>query len=283
MVELIIFTGVSGGGKTLAMQCFEESGYQVTDNIPVAIADEYFNIIEKEPNKYKKVALTVSLFNAKETFELALKHKSLETKFVGITCSEAVLNERFRLTRKLHPRQVEGLSLDQCIKEDLTEIRKLRDYFGFFIDTTKLSKNEFRNVIFDTCLENRHKFTVSFYSFGYKISVPQDIETVFDVRLLPNPYWVPELKNKNGFDKEVIDYVLSAPETKEYLKNIIKYLDFYLEELKKNDRNHASIGIACSGGQHRSVVIANYLCEYYSKKYVTNVSHKDLPRKTEEK
>ncbi|MCQ2801513.1 MAG: hypothetical protein MJ222_02505 [Bacilli bacterium] len=283
MVELIIFTGVTGGGKTLAMQCFEESGYQVTDNIPVAVADEYFNIIEKEPNKYKKVALTVSLFNAKETFELALKHKSFETKFVGITCSEAVLNERFRLTRKLHPRQVEGLSLDQCIKEDLAEIRKLRDYFGFFIDTTKLSKNEFRNVIFDTCLENRHKFTVSFYSFGYKISVPQDIETVFDVRLLPNPYWVPELKNKNGFDKEVIDYVLSAPETKEYLKNIIKYLDFYLEELKKNDRNHASIGIACSGGQHRSVVIANYLCEYYSKKYVTNVSHKDLPRKPEEK
>lgn len=283
MVELIIFTGVSGGGKTLGMQCFEESGYQVTDNIPVAVADEYFNIIEKEPNKYKKVALTVSLFNAKETFELALKHKSFETKFVGITCSEAVLNERFRLTRKLHPRQVEGLSLDQCIKEDLAEIRKLRDYFGFFIDTTKLSKNEFRNVIFDTCLENRHKFTVSFYSFGYKISVPQDIETVFDVRLLPNPYWVPELKNKNGFDKEVIDYVLSAPETKEYLKNIIKYLDFYLEELKKNDRNHASIGIACSGGQHRSVVIANYLCEYYSKKYVTNVSHKDLPRKPEEK
>lgn len=283
MVELIIFTGVSGGGKTLGMQCFEESGYQVTDNIPVAVADEYFNVIEKEPDKYKKVALTVSLFNAKETFELALKHKSFETKFVGITCSEAVLNERFRLTRKLHPRQVEGLSLDQCIKEDLAEIRKLRDYFGFFIDTTKLSKNEFRNVIFDTCLENRHKFTVSFYSFGYKISVPQDIETVFDVRLLPNPYWVPELKNKNGFDKEVIDYVLSAPETKEYLKNIIKYLDFYLEELKKNDRNHASIGIACSGGQHRSVVIANYLCEYYSKKYVTNVSHKDLPRKPEEK
>lgn len=283
MVELIIFTGVTGGGKTLAMQCFEESGYQVTDNIPAAVADEYFNVIEKEPNKYKKVALTVSLFNAKETFELALKHKSFETKFVGITCSEAVLNERFRLTRKLHPRQVEGLSLDQCIKEDLAEIRKLRDYFDFFIDTTKLSKNEFRNVIFDTCLENRHKFTVSFYSFGYKISVPQDIETVFDVRLLPNPYWVPELKNKNGFDKEVIDYVLSAPETKEYLKNIIKYLDFYLEELKKNDRNHASIGIACSGGQHRSVVIANYLCEYYSKKYVTNVSHKDLPRKPEEK
>lgn len=283
MVELIIFTGVSGGGKSLAMQCFEESGYYVTDNIPVAVAEDYFNIIENNPKKYAKVALTVTLANAKETFELALKHKNFETKFVGITCSAPVLNERFRLTRKLHPRQVEGLSLDQCIKDDLALVRSLRDYFSIFVDTTKLNKNEFRNVIFDTCLENKHKFTVSFYSFGYKVSVPQDIETVFDVRLLPNPYWVPELRNLTGFDQEVKDYVLKAPETKEYLKNIIKYLDFYLEELKKNDRNHASIGIACSGGQHRSVVIANYLCKYYSKKYVTNVSHKDLPFKQEEK
>lgn len=279
MVELIIFTGVAGGGKTLAMQCFEESGYYVTDNIPVSVVEDYFNVIQEDPNKYKKVALTVTLDNAKETFELALKHKKFNTKFVGVTCSAAALNERFRLTRKLHPKQVKGRSLEKCIEEDISAIRKLRDYFDIFIDTTKLNKNEFRNVVFSTCLETSHKFAVSFYSFGYKVSVPQDIETVFDVRLLPNPFWVPELKEMDGYDQEVIDYVLNAPETKEYLKNVIKYLDFYLEELKKNDRNHASIGIACSGGQHRSVVIANYLCDYYSKKYKTNVSHKDLRRK----
>jgi len=282
MIELIIFTGVGGGGKSLAMQSFEESGYLVTDNLPIAVAEEYFKVIESDPKKYKKVAITVTLENAQETFELAKKHKSFDTKFVGITCAADVLNERFRLTRKLHPRQVEGLSLDECIKDDVNNIRPLREYFDFYIDTTKLSKNEFRNIIFDTCLGHKHKFTVSFYSFGYKVSVPQDIETVFDVRLLPNPFWVPELKHKTGLDKEVIDYVLDAPETKVYLKNIIKYLDFYLEELKKNNRNHTSIGIACSGGQHRSVVISNYLCKYYSKKYVTNVSHKDLVKKVEE-
>lgn len=283
MVELIIFTGVSGGGKTLAMQCFEESGFYVTDNIPVSVVEDYFNEIEKNPSKYQKVALTVTLKNAKETFELALKHKTFNTKFVGITCSKDALNERFRLTRKLHPKQVDGLSLDECIENDLVLVRSLRDFFSIYIDTTKLNKNEFRNVIFDTCIGNKSKFTVSFYSFGYKISVPQDIETVFDVRLLPNPFWVPELKDLNGFDQKVKDYVLNAPETKKYLKNVIAYLDFYLEELEKNDRNHASIGIACSGGQHRSVVIANYLCEYYSKKYITNVSHKDLPNYIKEK
>lgn len=278
MVDLIIFTGVSGGGKTLAMQCFEESGYSVTDNIPLDVVDEYFQKIDKNPDQYEKVALTVTLCNAKQTFELAKKYKNFSTKFVGITCSDTVLNERFRLTKKLHPRQFKGLPLEQCIQDDIALVRTLRDYFDVYIDSSKLNKNEFRNIIFNICLGSKHKFTISFYSFGYRVSVPQDIETVFDVRLLPNPYWVPELKNLNGFDKPVIDYVLNAPETQEYLKHIIEYLDFYFEELKNNDRNHASIGIACSGGQHRSVVIANYLNNYYSKKYTTNVSHKDLKR-----
>lgn len=278
MTELIIFTGVSGGGKTLAMQHFEESGFFVTDNIPVIVIKNFFDEINKNPKKYPKVALTVSLENAKEAFELVKNYKNFKVKCIGITCSAEILNQRFRLTRKLHPKQATGVPLEKCIEDDLSYIRSLRDYFDIFVDTTKLSKTEFRNVIFDTCLGNEHKFTVSFYSFGYKISVPQDIETVFDVRLLPNPYWVSELKNLNGNDQAVKDYVLNAPETKEYLKHVINYLDFYLAELKKNDRNHASIGIACSGGQHRSVVIANYLCEYYSKQYTTNVSHKDLPK-----
>ena len=97
--------------------------------------------------------------------------------------------------------------------------------------------------------------------------------------MLPNPYWVPELKELTGLDKEVKDYVLNAPQTKEYLKNIILYLDFYLKELKENNRNHASIGIACSGGQHRSVVIAEYLAKHYARKYKTVVFHKDINKK----
>ena len=123
------------------------------------------------------------------------------------------------------------------------------------------------------------KFSVMFMSFGYKRSVPQDIETVFDVRLLPNPFWVPELKDLTGLDKKVKDYVLEAPETKVYLKHVISYLDYYLEELKNSGKGHANIGIACSGGQHRSVAIAQYLADHYKKKYVTNVSHRDVYRK----
>lgn len=278
MISLVIVTGVYGAGKTLAAQTFEEAGFYVTDNIPLSVVDSYLNEIEKDPIHYAKVALTVDHEIALQTYELAKKHKTITTKFVGLTCDAATLNERYRLSRKMHPKQPKGISLEKAIENDITEVRKMRDYFDVFIDSSKLQKNEFRSMIFDAIIGSKKKFSVSFFSFGYKISVPQDIETVFDVRLLPNPFWVPELKHKTGLDQEVKDYVLNAPETKEYLKHVIKYLDFYFGELVKNERHHASIGIACSGGQHRSVCIAEYLAKHYAKKYPVTVSHKDLPR-----
>ena len=279
MLDLVIITGVYGAGKTTAVLAFEEAGYYITDNIPVEAVDAYFSVIEKDPKKYSKVALTVNLEYAKETYELARKHKEFSIIFFGITCEEQTLIERYRLSRKLHPKQPLGIPLQEAIHEDIENVRKLTDLFDVYIDTSKLTKREFRNRIYEGIIGLEKEFIVAFSSFGYKIAVPQDIETVFDVRLLPNPFWVPELKEKTGLDQEVKDYVLNAPETKEYLKHIIAYLDFYLERLKQNDRTHASIGIACSGGQHRSVVIAEYLAKHYSKKYFTSVTHKNLPGK----
>ena len=279
MIDLVIISGVYGAGKTTALQAFEEAGYYITDNVPVGVVDNYFSEIAKDPKKYKKVALSVNLEYAKETYELAKKHKEFSIIFFGITCDKQTLIERYRLSRKLHPKQPLGLTLEEAITMDLANARELRDTFDVYIDSAKLTKKEFTDRIFQGIIGMEKKFIVAFSSFGYKVAVPQDIETVFDVRLLPNPYWVPELKEKTGLDQEVKDYVLNAPETKEYLRHVIEYLDFYLEELKHKGRNHASIGIACSGGQHRSVVIAEYLANHYSKKYFTSVSHKNLPGK----
>ena len=278
MIDLIIVTGAYGAGKSLAAQAFEEAGFYVTDRIPAGVADAYFEELIKDPKKYSRVALTVENDVALETYQKAKKHPEFAVKFMGITCDAATLNERYRLSRKVHPKEPKGMSLEQAIKSDLDNMKKIRDYFDIYIDTAKMTKNEFRNRIYDAVIGKEHKFTVAFISFGYKINVPQDIETVFDVRLLPNPYWVPELREKTGLDQEVKDYVLDAPETKEYLNHVQEYLDYYLEELKKNDRKHATIGFACSGGQHRSVAIAEYFAKLYSKKYHTSVTHKDLPK-----
>lgn len=279
MTELVIVTGVSGAGRTLAAQVFEEAGFYITDNIPLNIVEPYFKEIENNQEKYTKVALTVNHENAVQIFEIAKKHLNFNITFLGITCSEEVLKERYRVSGKVHPGQVHGFSLEDSIRKDIDAVRRMHEHFDVYIDTSKLGPSEFRGLIMDSCIGAKQKFTVHFFSFGYKISVPQDIETVFDVRCLPNPYWVPELRDKNGLDKPVRDYVLKSPETKEWLKNVIKYLNYYLENLAKNDHHHASIAIACSRGQHKSVVIAEYLAKYYSKKYNTTVSHRDLPKK----
>lgn len=279
MINLVIISGVYGAGKTTAIQAFEEAGYFITDNVPVGVVDAYFTEIAKDEKKYTKVALSVNLEYAQRTYELAKKHKEFSIIFFGITCDKVTLIERYRLSRKLHPKQPLGFTLEEAISSDLEYTKELRDLFDIYIDSANITKKELRDRIYEGIIGMEKKFVVAFSSFGYKVAVPQDIETVFDVRLLPNPYWVPSLKEKTGLDKEVKDYVLNAPETKEFLKHTIAYLDFYLEELKKNDRHHASVGIACSGGQHRSVVIAEYLAKYYSDKYFTSVTHKNLPGK----
>ena len=279
MVKVAIITGVYGSGKTTALYTFEDAGYYVVDNIPLDVVKALFDTIKRN-KKYEKIAVAVPLEIANDTYEIAKKYKGFDIHFVGITCSRDALNERYRLSRKRHPLQAKGYTLDRAIERDYSILEKVRENLTDFIDTSKLDKNEFSKTLHNSVMGiSGDKFSVMFMSFGYKRSVPQDIETVFDVRLLPNPFWVPELKELTGLDKKVRDYVLDAPETKEYLRHVIDYLNYYLEELKKSGKGHANIGVACSGGQHRSVAIAQYLCEYFSKKYETNVSHRDVYRR----
>ena len=276
MKKVVIVTGVCGSGKSTALYTFEEAGYYVIDNIPLPVLETLFQTICSD-EKYEKVAIAIPLEFANESYKISKNYKDIEVSFLGLTCSRNVLNERYRLSRKRHPLQSQGFTLDNALKRDYELLEDVRENLTDFVDTSKMSKNDLAKTIHNTLMGiNGDKFSVMFMSFGYKKSVPQDIETVFDVRLLPNPYWVPELKNLTGLDQRVKDYVLKAPETIEYLKNVTKYLDYYLEELKKSQKGHANIGIACSGGQHRSVVIAQYLCDYYSKKYETSVSHRDI-------
>lgn len=279
MIDLVIISGVSGAGKSTCLTAFEESGYYVIDNIPLAVVDSLFSEISSDEKKYQKVAVAVSLAIASKVYEKALKHKNFVTDFLGLDCSDAVLSERFRLSRRLHPRQASGLTLAEAMKKDAQEIDLLREKFTFYLDTSKITKNELRKIVYkDIIRDEGADFTVMFVSFGYKRSVPQDIETVFDVRLLPNPYWVKELKHLTGKDEQVIKYIFDAPETKEYLEHVVSYLTYYLKKLKETGRRHAYIGVACSGGQHRSVAIADYLYNYFSKDYHVSVSHRDLPR-----
>ena len=220
MKKIVIISGVYGSGKSTALYTFEEAGYYVVDNLPIELVKAFFDTILKNKS-YEKVAVAVPLENANEVFEISKNYKDFDVKFLGITCSREALNERYRLSRKLHPLQSQGYTLDSALERDYKILESVRENLTCLIDTSKLGIKEFKKTIHNVVMGIKgDKFSVMFMSFGYKKSVPQDIETVFDVRLLPNPYWVPKLKNLNGLDQEVKDYVLNAPETKEYLEHV---------------------------------------------------------------
>lgn len=277
MIELDIVTGVGGAGKSSALYTFEENGFFVTDNVPLEVVEKLLQTYIKDPIKYAKVALAVSLDIAQKTYELAKNCGEFNINFIGLYCEKGELLSRYRLSRRKHPKEANGMPLEEALDLEIKQINDMRLSFTHFIDTSKLSKNEFRKqLIFVALGSHKHDFVVTFVSFGYKRSVPQDVETVFDVRLLPNPYWVPELRELTGLDEKIIRYVLDNEVTQDFLKHVISYLDYYLPRLKESERTHATIGVACSGGQHRSVVVAEYLNKYYSKRYQTCVIHKEL-------
>ncbi len=280
MIQLALITGVSGAGKTFVLSCFEENQYYVIDNIPLSVVPSLFKEFLKKPDKYKKVALAVNLSYARNVYELARLQKQFSVIFLGLDCSKEALIERFRLTRRLHPEEHEGLTLEECVAKDKKYILALRQYFTHYVDTSKFSLAECRAFLNENVFSSTEgKLNVNFISFGYKKSVPLDIETVLDVRILPNPFWVKELKYKTGLDKEVKEYIFNSPITKEYLKHATDYLDFFLSQVAASGRKMITIAIACSGGEHRSVAVAEYLKKHYSKLYHTSSSHRELNKR----
>jgi RNase adapter protein RapZ len=278
MKEVAIVTGVSGAGKTITMYIFEENGFYPVENVPLPLIPALFEEIVKNDNK-KKIVISLPLAYAKQAVEVAKQVKGINLICLGLDCSKEVLLQRFKLNRRVHPLQNRGLTLNQAIEQDRNNLNDMRDLFTHFVDTSKFGASDLRKYIYGSIFTAKDsRLVVNFISFGYKKSVPQDVEMVFDTRILPNPYWEASLKDLDGLDKPVVDYIFASPITKEYLKHVISYLDYYLDMLEKAGRKMTSIGIACSGGQHRSVAISEYLKDYYSSKYNTNTSHRDLTK-----
>lgn len=278
-IDLVILTGVSGAGKTTVTLVFEELSYYVVSNVPVALSKPLFDEFIANPAKYKKVLLSTSLNDCIEVYNEARKHIEFNVMFIGLDAKYETLVERYRLTRHAHPLQAKGLTLEQALNEDRKQMDLIKESFTHYVDTSKYSKTELRTHIYDiTRGVFAKKMTVIFSSFGYKKTLPMDLDVIIDARILPNPYWEEDLKELTGLDKRVQDYVLDSKLSKEYLKKITNYLDLYLSELDKAGRSLVNIGIGCSGGQHRSVTLAIYLKNHYGDRYNTIVEHRDMPR-----
>jgi RNase adapter protein RapZ len=279
MSKVVILTGLSGAGKSTALFAFEEMDYYVIENVPEPLLEQLFKLINSGDERYQNAVISVNLGDALTAIKIARRQPGLQVTVLGLLASVEELLSRFKLTRHVHPLQIKGMTLPQALNDDLEKFKHIRYEIDVLIDTTNLKPAAFRKKIFAAFKQTPNaELTISFVSFGYKYGVPSDVDLIVDTRILPNPFWVLELKNKTGNNKDVVKYVFENEIGPEFLQNAEKYIDYYLQIFAKESRPHYVVGIGCTGGQHRSVAVAQYLKEKFSTNYKVLLTHRDLVR-----
>lgn len=280
MMELVILSGPSGSGISSARFVFEELGYYIVENCPLSTCKATLDAFDSLNYRNNKFCMIVSIDNAKKVNEIASLDNRFHNKLVLLYSTKEEIIKRYRLSRHAHPRALQtNVSLDSAIELDIKNVNELISDATIYINTSSLTIKQLRIILYQQLDNHTNEAitTVNFISFGYKNGVPLDLDMMFDVRTLPNPYWVESLKELDGGDKEVIDYINSFPITKTIINNIIDYLSIHLKEIQKSGRGFYNIGIVCSGGKHRSTYVANLLKKHFENDYRTTVVHRDSP------
>ena len=278
--EIIILTGPSGAGLSSAKFVFEELGYYIVDNFPGEAIDSLLDSFNHRLAKYKKYCLIVDLHDAEDILNIIKTKEDFKSTLILLNADRETIIKRYTLTRHMHPQtMLRHLTLEEAINQDLIKATELSDKADFVLDSSALTVKELRHYLLDFLRPSeKDVMHVTFVSFGLKNGVPRILDTLIDTRYIPNPFWVDSLKELTGEDQPVIDYMMSFPQTKAYLEENIKYLSFVLKSASEIGRAAYVVGVACSGGQHRSTFVANYLAEHFAKEYKTSVMHRDTPR-----
>lgn len=279
-LNVVIITGMSGAGKTIAVQAFEDLGYFVIDNMLPTLAGKFIDVI-KDSGEFDKVAMVMDS-RSKGFYDLIqptladLKKRSdLSLKVLFLDANDVTLVSRYKETRRAHPLAPHG-RLMEGIDSERELLAELKSTASIVIDTTGLTPRNLRLRIADYFGNGHSNFYIEVMSFGFKYGLPLDADIVLDVRFLPNPYWVPSLRKMNGNDKAVQDYVNDSKETEEFYEHLIGLLNVSLPGYIKEGKSSLTIAIGCTGGQHRSVTIANRLAKDLEKNYTVSLHHRDV-------
>ncbi|GLH64352.1 MULTISPECIES: RNase adapter RapZ [Parageobacillus] len=286
-IQMVIITGMSGAGKTVAIQSFEDLGFFCVDNLPPTLLPKFLELMKESGNKMNKVALVMDLrsrdfFDSLFTALDELAEQSWVTpQILFLDAKDSTLVARYKETRRTHPLAPNGLPLEG-IRLERKLLEELKGRAQIIYDTSDLKPRELREKILQQFSSHTQQtFTVNVMSFGFKYGIPIDADLVFDVRFLPNPHYIDHMRPKTGLDEEVSSYVLKWSETQKFLEKLIDLLAFMLPHYKREGKSQLVIAIGCTGGQHRSVAIAEYIARYFSKDYKTHVSHRDMERRKE--
>lgn len=283
-MRFVVVTGMSGGGKSTALRMLEDAGFYCVDNLPVPLIEKFVELIAMPGSEVTKVALGLDV-RADQPFEDAqkvlekLKENGYSFEILFMEASDQVLLKRYKETRRMHPLTPDGRVEDGIARERkiLEDILRKSDYV---LDTSKLLTRELKEEIERIFVQNKeyNSLMVTIQSFGFKHGIPADADLVFDVRFLPNPFYIEELKYKTGNEKEVQDYVMGFKEAEEFIGKLTDMLGFLIPNYVKEGKYQLVVGIGCTGGKHRSVTLANKLYERLKDKgsYGLKIAHRDI-------
>ncbi|WP_071460766.1 RNase adapter RapZ [Bacillus massilinigeriensis] len=283
--QIVIITGMSGAGKTVAIQSFEDLGFFCVDNLPPTLLPKFLELMKESGNKMNKVALVMDL-RGREFFDSLFRALDdlgetswVTPKILFLDADDAALVRRYKETRRFHPLAPSGLPLEG-IKLERELLEELKGRAQIIYNTSNIKPKELREKILeDFAADGRTTFTVNVMSFGFKHGLPIDADLVFDVRFLPNPHYIDHMRPKTGLDEEVSTYVLKWNETHKFLEKVTDLLAFMLPHYKREGKAQLVIAIGCTGGQHRSVALAEHIAHHFENDYKTRVSHRDIDKR----
>jgi UPF0042 nucleotide-binding protein len=285
--KLVIITGMSGAGKTVAVQSFEDLGYFCVDNLPPTLLPKFLELMKESGNKMNKVALVMDL-RGRDFFDHLFKALDdlaetswMTPQILFLDADDSTLVRRYKETRRTHPLAQSGLPLDG-IKMERKLLEELKGRAQIIYNTSEMKPRELREKILTEFSSNKQPvFTVNVVSFGFKHGLPIDADLVFDVRFLPNPHYIEHMRPKTGLDQDVSSYVLKWNETQKFLEKVTELLSFMLPHYKREGKAQLVIAIGCTGGQHRSVALAEFLGNHFKNDYHTQVTHRDIEKRKE--
>lgn len=282
-VSLVVITGMSGAGKTLAMQCLEDIGFFCIDNLPPVLLPKLAELLEQSNGQLRKVALVIdlrgrdffaSLFEALEQLE---QLHGIRYQILYLDADDQTLVRRYKETRRRHPLSPYGTPLDGILQERKL-LEEIKGRAHQIIDTSLLKPSELKEKIASIYAQMDSGMAITFMSFGFKHGIPIDADLVFDVRFLPNPHYVDSLRLQTGQSQEVADYVMKWVETKQFLEKIVDLFRFLFPQYEREGKTQLVVGIGCTGGKHRSVAIVEYLFQTFKDHHRCRVTHRDIEK-----
>ena len=287
-MEILVITGLSGAGKSRAAKYLEDMGYYTIDNMPAEHISHFAAFCIERGGRFDRVALVSDIRGGSDGFPSLLRtveklrEKGVNCRLLFLAADTDTIIRRYKETRRMHPLMKRGDTIEDAARQEEELLRPLREHADFVIDTTQMPSSKLRSELFSLFGDRSqlNKLTVSVVSFGYKHGIPQESDLVFDVRFMPNPFYIPEMRDLTGLDSQVRDYVFSFEQTNEFVNRLEELLKFLLPRYSEEGKTMLVISVGCTGGRHRSVAIARELAERISRLgYPTAENHRDMTRR----